>query len=133
VLALIARRIAATVDERGLLFRVGGDEFVAVVPLTKSQSREDARAIGEDVRAAMQQAIEMDGLVFPVACSVGIALVPEDANTLAGALVVADSALYEAKRTGRNRVVERAPPLVPTVAGDDWRARQTGPSHMELG
>jgi diguanylate cyclase (GGDEF)-like protein len=133
VLALIARRIASTVDERGLLFRVGGDEFVAVVPLMKSQTREVARAIGEEVRQAMQQSIELDGLMFPVACSVGIALVPEDANSLAGALVIADSALYEAKRTGRNRVVEHAPPLVPVIAGEDERVRPFGPSHMELG
>jgi diguanylate cyclase (GGDEF)-like protein len=111
VLAIIARRIAAAVDERGLLFRVGGDEFVALVPLGPGQDRATARKLGEDVRQAMEQAIEMDGLIFPVACSVGIALVPEDAKHLSGALVVADAALYEAKRAGRNRVIDQAPPL----------------------
>jgi diguanylate cyclase (GGDEF)-like protein len=133
VLALIARRIAAAIDERGLLFRVGGDEFVAVIPLMKTQGRETARAFGEDVRQAMQQAIELDGLIFPVACSVGIAMVPEDSNSLAGALVIADSALYEAKRTGRNRVVEHAPPLAPVMVDEDGRVRPLGSSHLELG
>jgi len=133
VLTVIARRIAATVDERGLLFRVGGDEFVAVVPLTKTQSRDAAREIGEDIRQAMEQAIEFDGLTFPVACSVGIALVPEDANSLAGALVIADAALYEAKRTGRNRVVEHAPPIQAALPAHDKLARQYGSSRMELG
>jgi predicted signal transduction protein with EAL and GGDEF domain len=61
----------------------------------------------------MEQAIEVDGLSFAVACSVGIALVPDDAKTLAGALVVADGALYEAKRSGRNCVIDRAPSIVP--------------------
>jgi diguanylate cyclase (GGDEF)-like protein len=111
VLAIIARRIAAAVDERGILFRVGGDEFVAVVPIPHMQDRDSIRALGEDVRQALEQAIELDGVTFPVACSVGIALVPDDAKTLAGALVVADAALYEAKRGGRNRVIDNAPPI----------------------
>jgi diguanylate cyclase (GGDEF)-like protein len=113
VLAIIARRIAGALDDRGLLFRVGGDEFVAIVPLGKD-GRETAGSIGEDIRFAMEQAIEVEGRSFTVACSVGIALVPEDARTLAGALVVADAALYEAKRTGRNRVIDHAPSIVPS-------------------
>jgi diguanylate cyclase (GGDEF)-like protein len=133
VLALIARRIASAVDERGLLFRVGGDEFVAVVPLTKVQGRETARLLGEDIRQALEQSIELDGLTFPVACSVGIAMVPDDAKTLAGALVVADAALYEAKRNGRNRVVDSAPSIVGGLPGGDPRALQFSPSRMELG
>lgn len=133
VLAIIARRIASAVDERGLLFRVGGDEFVAVVPLTKAQGRDAARALGEDIRQALEQSIEMDGLTFPVACSVGIAMVPEDAQTLSGALVVADAALYEAKRNGRNRVVDNAPPLAAVLPGSDPRILQYSRSRMELG
>jgi diguanylate cyclase (GGDEF)-like protein len=133
VLTVIARRIASSIDERGLLFRVGGDEFVAVVPLTKSQTRAAARAIGEDVRQAMEQAIELDGLTFPVACSVGIALVPDDSKSLSGALVIADAALYEAKRTGRNRVVEHAPSISPVLPTSDGSIRQFGSSRMELG
>jgi diguanylate cyclase (GGDEF)-like protein len=131
VLAIIARRIAAAVDERGLLFRVGGDEFVALVPLGPTQDRAAARSLGEEVRQAMEQAIEMDGLIFPVACSIGIALVPEDAKTLSGALVVADAALYEAKRAGRNRVVDNAPPLaagMPLATGGQphWSSVELG-------
>jgi diguanylate cyclase (GGDEF)-like protein len=133
VLALIARRIASAVDERGLLFRVGGDEFVAVIPLVKAQGRDTARLIGEDVRQALEQSIELDGLAFPVACSVGVAMVPEDAKTLSGALVVADAALYEAKRKGRNRVVDSAPPLAAGLPGSDPRVQQYSPSRMELG
>jgi diguanylate cyclase (GGDEF)-like protein len=111
VLAIIARRIASVISDRGLLFRVGGDEFVAIAPLVGAQGRETARNLGEEIRQAMEQAIELDGFYFPIACSVGIAMVPDDAEHLSGALVVADAALYEAKRAGRNRVVDNAPPL----------------------
>jgi diguanylate cyclase (GGDEF)-like protein len=133
VLAIIARRIASAVDERGLLFRMGGDEFVAIVPLLKTQGRETARQIGEDIRQALEQPIEMDGLIFPVACSVGIAMVPEDAKSLARALVEADAALYEAKRRGRNQVIDSAPPLAAGLPGSDSRKQQYSPSPMELG
>jgi hypothetical protein len=60
-------------------------------------------------------------------------MVPEDAKTLSGALVVADAALYEAKRKGRNRVVDSPPPLAAGLPGSDPRVQQYSPSRMELG
>jgi diguanylate cyclase (GGDEF)-like protein len=113
VLAAIARRIASVLDERGILARVGGDEFVVIWPLGETDDRNTARAFGEEIRTALERPIELDGVTFPVGCSIGIALVPDDAKSLAGALVVADAALYEAKRAGRNRVIDNAPPLAP--------------------
>jgi diguanylate cyclase (GGDEF)-like protein len=111
VLAAVARRIAGVMAERGLLARVGGDEFVAVLPLPGGGCREVARELAEQIRAALENSIEVDHVVFSVGCSIGIAVVPDDATSLAGALVVADGALYEAKRAGRNRVIDNAPPL----------------------
>ncbi len=119
VLSLIARRIASVVDERGLLARVGGDEFVAIVPMSAKQNRISIAAFGEEIRAAMQEPIELDGLKIPVGCSIGIALVPDDAQTLSGAMVMADAALYEAKRNGRNLVVDGAPPLASEAHGEE--------------
>ena len=111
VLAAVARRIAGVMAERGLLARVGGDEFVAVLPLPGGECREVARDLAEQIRAALDTSIEVDHVVFAMGCSIGIAVVPDDATSLAGALVVADGALYEAKRAGRNRVIDNAPPL----------------------
>ena len=113
VLTAVARRIASAVDGRGILARVGGDEFVAIMPLKDGQQRAEARAIAEEIRNALDaDPIELDGLSFRVGCSVGVAIVPEDAMSLAGAIVVADAALYEAKRAGRNRVADNAPPII---------------------
>lgn len=111
VLTAAARRIATVVDERGLLTRLGGDEFVALIPLPETDYREFARAVAEDIRNAMDKTLDVDGVPIELGCSVGLAVVPEDATSLAGALVVADAALYEAKRAGRNRVIENAPHL----------------------
>jgi diguanylate cyclase (GGDEF)-like protein len=113
VLTAVARRIASVVDYRGILARVGGDEFVAIMSLKDGQERAEARAIAESIRNALDaDPVELDGLSFRVSCSVGVAIVPEDAKSLAGAIVVADAALYEAKRAGRNRVIDIAPPII---------------------
>ena len=113
VLTAVARRIVSVVDGRGLLARVGGDEFVAIMTLKDGQQRAEARAVAEDIRNALDaDPIELEGLSFAVGCSVGVAIVPDDAKSLAGAIVVADAALYEAKRAGRNRVVDNAPPII---------------------
>jgi len=111
VLVAVARRIAGVIAERGLLARVGGDEFVAVLPLPGGECREIARSLGEQIRAAMEISFEVDHVKFAMGCSIGIAVVPDDATSLAGALVAADGALYEAKRAGRNCVIDNAPPL----------------------
>jgi len=73
--------------------------------------RDGKKLIGPHARIATRAAIDVDHIAFAVGCSIGIAVVPDDATSLAGALVVADGALYEAKRGGRNRVIDNAPPL----------------------
>lgn len=112
VLTAIARRIAGVADGQAILARLGGDEFVALLPLNgAADGRDHARRFGEEIRAALAAPIDIDGTQFPVGASIGIALVPDDAETLSGALVAADAALYEAKRAGRNRVIDHASPL----------------------
>lgn len=119
VLAAVARRIAAVASDRATVARHGGDEFVALIALPGAiDARASARAFGDEIRLAISQPIEIDGNKFPVGASIGVAVVPEDAETLAGALVVADAALYEAKRLGRNRVIDQAPPLASEGAAD---------------
>jgi diguanylate cyclase (GGDEF)-like protein len=111
VLAAAARRIASVVDERGMLMRLGGDEFVALLPLHNTDYREFARKVAEEIRDAMEKPLDIDSIPLIVGCSIGLACVPDDASSLAGAMIVADAALYEAKRGGRNRVIENAPSL----------------------
>jgi diguanylate cyclase (GGDEF)-like protein len=112
VLTAVARRIAAVASDRATVARLGGDEFVALIALPGAiDPRASARAFGDEIRLALSEPVVIDGNKFPVGASVGVAVVPEDAETLAGALVIADAALYEAKRLGRNRVIDQAPSL----------------------
>lgn len=121
VLAAVARRIAAVASDRAMVARLGGDEFVALIALPgAADPRASARAFGDEIRNALREPVDIEGNLFPVGASIGVAVVPEDAETLAGALVVADAALYEAKRTGRNRVIDQAPSLVSDALGDPY-------------
>jgi diguanylate cyclase (GGDEF)-like protein len=112
VLTAVARRIAAVASDRATVARLGGDEFVALIALPGAiDPRASARAFGDEIRLALSEPVVIDGNKFPVGASVGVAVVPEDAETLGGALIIADAALYEAKRLGRNRVIDQAPSL----------------------
>jgi len=86
--------------------RYGGEEFVVVLPAT---SLENAALVGEKVREnieSLKVEHKMSDVSEYVTVSVGVAAIIPKANIEpASLLVVADNALYHAKRQGRNRVV----------------------------
>lgn len=97
VLKAVALALKEALRETDLVARHGGEEFAAVLPET---AEPEALATAERLRQTIQ------GLVLPhraVTASLGVATrgVPVDVEALVQA---ADSALYEAKRSGRNRV-----------------------------
>ncbi|NTU71709.1 MAG: diguanylate cyclase [Coriobacteriia bacterium] len=83
--------------------RYGGDEFAIILPDT---SKTEAWLAAEKVRVAVGQSrVELgDGRILAVTCSVGLASQGEANATMTALLEAADSALYRAKRRGRNRV-----------------------------
>ena len=110
VLRQTADVIAANVRESDLLGRYGGEEFALALPETGEQS---ALAVAEKLRAAIE-AHEFRTPTTPPAgepavrltISIGVASLPiEDEQDEVELIGRADQALYEAKRTGRNRVV----------------------------
>jgi diguanylate cyclase (GGDEF)-like protein len=86
-----------------LVARYGGEEFAVVLARA---DREAALAAAEKLRAAVEAA----ALPHPaseasrVTISVGVAVFPRDGGDLGGLVDAADSALYAAKRAGRNAV-----------------------------
>jgi diguanylate cyclase (GGDEF)-like protein len=101
VLRNIAQLLSDGCREEDTLCRYGGEEFAVLCPAT---SAEMAALLAERLRQAVQDMqIHRQGLVIPVTCSFGIA----DIHAAPPATVVemADRALYEAKHTGRNRIV----------------------------
>jgi diguanylate cyclase (GGDEF)-like protein len=90
--------------EGDILGRLGGDEFAVLLPET---TLEQAMTIGERVRSAFEnEELQVAGASIEPSVSVGVAAVSASSRaTLEDLLRDADAALYEAKRSGRNRVV----------------------------
>ncbi len=87
-------------------FRIGGEEFVILMPAT---GPEGGTVVGERLRSRIEA--ETADARFPVTISVGIAGVV-DRDTPEGWLKRTDEGLYEAKSQGRNRVVVAEPVAV---------------------
>ncbi|MCU0242331.1 MAG: sensor domain-containing diguanylate cyclase [Vicinamibacteria bacterium] len=94
-----------TLRECDLLGRLGGDEFAAILPETSAAM---ALVTAERLRSAVEAEETMiNDRRLRMTVSVGVAAVDESSRTLDLLLKQADSALYEAKRRGRNRVLAR--------------------------
>ena len=82
--------------------RTGGEEFIVIVP---EVSRAGALNLAEKLRAAIEAAVfKFEGTQIPVTVSVGVAEWSADLKDPQALVKRADEALYEAKRSGRNRV-----------------------------
>jgi diguanylate cyclase (GGDEF)-like protein len=102
VLMRVAALLLGGVRSDDLVVRTGGEEFLVLMPQTE---RAAAAACCERVRAMIRDE-PWDGVApgLTVTASVGVACA-DDASDLRGLTDVADRRLYEAKRTGRDRVV----------------------------
>ncbi len=79
-----------------IVARYGGEEFSIILPETK---KEEAFILAERLR----QTVEHNPFPKPMTISIGIAAYPEDAQTKEELILKADKALFEAKRTGKDR------------------------------
>lgn len=103
VLVQLAELLVHSARRDDVVSRLGGDEMALLMPgCSLSSLRRRAEQIVWDVRA--RSFVLHGGHELSVSVSVGLAHVPTDAVDLRSLYVKADQALYEAKRSGRNRV-----------------------------
>lgn len=100
VLRHAARVLTGAIRESDFVARFGGEEFLAVLPNTDLAG---ALTVGEKIRHAIESALTP--LVGSLSISLGLGLAQPDDDDLEIAVRTADRCLYEAKRTGRNRLV----------------------------
>ena len=98
----IAQTITRSVRSNDRAGRIGGEEFLILMPDTNAET---AVAAGERLRAAIAQSDVRHADGEPVTASIGVAVATISDN-VESLLARADHALYQAKRQGRNRVVE---------------------------
>jgi diguanylate cyclase (GGDEF)-like protein/PAS domain S-box-containing protein len=102
VLRAVARALEAGVRGRDVVCRVGGDEFVLILP-------DSPVAVAEQRAEHLRQAVrslgdERDGALPGVTLSLGVAAFPDHGLTVEAVLRAADEAMYEAKERGRDAV-----------------------------
>ena len=109
-LKLVASRLRDAMREPAFVGRLGGEEFVAVLPSTGPQA---ASEFAENVRV---QIMSIDTLSWlgerRITVSIGVTTSGGPDDSASAMLQRADAALYEAKRGGRNCVKVMAPPAV---------------------
>ena len=104
VLKRVADVIKKSIRSSDIAGRYGGEELITILPEATAQA---ALARAEAMRRAIEaQNLEYEGNALgSLTASFGIAVFPADGTDGASLVRVADAALYEAKRAGRNRVV----------------------------
>ena len=96
----VADRIQSRTREFETVARFGGDEFSVLLPLITRV--EDAAETAEKIIGAFKEPFIIDGHELHVTASMGIALSPEDGNSVETLLKNAEIAMFHAKERGRN-------------------------------
>ncbi len=96
--AVLVAVAAALSRDGALVGRYGGDEFVAILPAANRKAAERYRSEARDALASVAVTDPETGEGVPVEASIGLALYPEDARTLADLIKVSDREMYATKR-----------------------------------
>ena len=104
LLCIVAKRFEHRLAGRGLLARLGGDEYACAI---KTEREEELVAIAMELSETLAQPCVLDGLSVRVGASIGVALAPPEQATSEELMRCADVAMYEAKRTQRKVFVYR--------------------------
>ncbi|MVU77524.1 diguanylate cyclase [Nocardia sp. ET3-3] len=103
LLSAVAERLRAGLSEHGhLLARIGGDEFVALIP---AADVDHVAAVAEQLLATLIDPITFDGTALQVSASIGAVVAPVAGADADALLDAADTALFRAKLDGKGRWV----------------------------
>ncbi|MCK5189738.1 MAG: diguanylate cyclase, partial [Methylococcales bacterium] len=103
VLVEMALRLDNAVREIDTVGRFGGDEFIIVLPDFKMGC--GLEPFTKRILEEISKPIESEDFGAVISASIGISIYPNDASTCDQLISLADKAMYEAKKTGKNRYV----------------------------
>lgn len=99
----VAKRLLCCVRESDTVARIGGDEFVVLLPVIESE--QDAMVVAEKIQHALGNLFELAGHTINIAASVGIAIYPDHGDDEKILIKSADIAMYHAKRSGHSNTM----------------------------
>ena len=100
-LRTIAKRLEGCLRASDTVARIGGDEFLIVIPSVRGYQA--PLRVAEDILETLARPVRCEDRDFDVGASIGISLYPDDAEDAEALVHKADSAMYRSKKEGRNR------------------------------
>jgi diguanylate cyclase (GGDEF)-like protein len=107
LLQMAATRLRKTLRDSDTLARVGGDEFVAILPGTHTEAQ--IKLVTGRLIATLQSPFEIDHHTIYVGASVGVSIYPQHAEDEVRLVALADAAMSRAKETGKARCLIYSP------------------------
>ncbi|MTJ05158.1 MAG: EAL domain-containing protein [Sediminimonas qiaohouensis] len=106
LLAAVGERLRGVVRDGDMLFRMGGDEFIILVP---DSTADDANSLADHLVKAFIEPFNLMEVPTVITVSIGVVLAPEDGNRVEELRSNANLAMTSAKNDGRNTVSRFAP------------------------
>jgi len=101
LLNIIAKRLFNTMQNNDVVFRFGGDEFVAIVNFADASA--EVEHIASELIKVIAEPISLENTAVHVTASIGISLYPNHADDAESLVKYADTAMYKAKQEGKNQ------------------------------
>nr|WP_306763769.1 EAL domain-containing protein [Vibrio sp. UCD-FRSSP16_30] len=100
ILTQTAQRLRDSVRKTDVVARIGGDEFLLVIPNLKSEK--EAQQLASKLLGTFEMPFDLDDSEFFVSTSIGMSIYPRDGETAEDLMAHADIAMYRVKKEGRN-------------------------------
>jgi diguanylate cyclase (GGDEF)-like protein len=120
LLKQVAIRLLHCVRERDTVARLGGDEFVIIFINVKEIS--NIALIASKVIRSFEKSFDISGFTLNISTSIGVSLYPQHAAVPDELMQLADEAMYQAKRSGKNRYCLADPGQMEPVPDDTAEA-----------
>jgi diguanylate cyclase (GGDEF)-like protein len=101
LLKVVAQRLESCVGDKGLVGRLGGDEFQVIV--SNYRNKTELEELAQRIISSLSQPYFISGSNITIGCSIGIAVAPDDGTDSEILIRNADLSLYDAKAEGRGR------------------------------